>query len=122
VNAALRAWALTPAAWRALHAEDHANSFANQRLLIEARRALGDIPIIVLTAGPIDWGDHFSATQCVALDTLWVTLHEEHARLSSRGVRRDVRPCGHAIHLERPEVVTAAIHELLEMGGPRSAA
>jgi pimeloyl-ACP methyl ester carboxylesterase len=116
VNVALRNWALTPSAWRALYAEDLANSFANHRLLMDARRLLGDMPLIVLTAGPIDWGAGFSAAQRAALNALWITLHEEHASLSTRGVRRDVRPCGHAIHLEQPQVVTAAIQEVIEMG------
>ena len=115
VNAAMRAWAMTPAAWRALYAEDHANSFDNHRILTAARRPLGDMPIIVLTAGPIAWDTQFSADQHAALDALWTTLHEEHAALSPRGVRRDVRPCGHAIHLERPDVALAAIREVFDM-------
>ena len=118
VNAAIRDWCLKPASWRAFHAEDCALSHgANDRILAAARRSLGDLPLVVLTAGQITWSPDFTAAEVEAMTQLWSTFHEEHAALSTRGVRRDVPGCTHNIHVERPEVVAEAIKEVVALAG-----
>jgi pimeloyl-ACP methyl ester carboxylesterase len=114
VNDAVRGWRLKPAFWRALHAEDCALSHgANDRIVAAARRDLGALPLIVLTAGRIAWNPEFTSTEIEAMTGLWTTFHDEHARLSTRGVRRAVPESGHAIHIERPDVVVEAIREVI---------
>jgi hypothetical protein len=41
----------------------------------------------------------------------WVAAHDQVAALSSRGVHRRVDKAAHYIHLDRPDVVVAAIKE-----------
>jgi pimeloyl-ACP methyl ester carboxylesterase len=114
VNDAIREWCIKPASWRALYAEDFALSRgANDRILAAAQRSLGDLPLIVLTAGQITWSPEFTAGEVDAMIQLWSTFHDEHAALSTRGVRRDVLDSAHAIHVERPDVVVAAIRQVV---------
>lgn len=118
VNDAIRDWCLKPASWRALHAEDCALSNGdNDRIIAAARRSLGDLPLIVLTAGQITWSADFTADEVQAMTELWTMFHNEHAALSTSGVRRDVPDCGHSIHIERPEVVVEAIREVIDLSG-----
>jgi pimeloyl-ACP methyl ester carboxylesterase len=51
---------------------------------------------------------------------MWRNSHEALARLSTRGERRDVPGVGHMIPAERPDVVEAAIREVIAAAsGPR---
>jgi hypothetical protein len=43
----------------------------------------------------------------------WYARHEALAHLSSRGVHRIINGSGHAIQLEKPQVVTDAVDEVL---------
>jgi pimeloyl-ACP methyl ester carboxylesterase len=70
--------------------------------------ALGDIPLVVLSAGNTN-GRRLEA-------------HEELARLSRRGTHVVVRTAGHWIHLDEPEAVVAAIREVVEQARKRFAA
>jgi len=118
VNDAIRDWCLRPASWRALYAEDCAlSNGVNDRILAAAHRNLGDLPLIVLTAGRIVWHPAFAAQEIEAMKRLRILFHEEHAALSSRGTRRDVPDSGHSIHLERPAVVVDAIRDVIIMSG-----
>jgi hypothetical protein len=78
-----------------------------------SRRGLGELPLIVLTAGRIAWSPEFTSAEIEAMTGLWARFHDEHARLSNRGVCRDAPDSGHAIHIERPEVVIEAIREVI---------
>jgi pimeloyl-ACP methyl ester carboxylesterase len=121
VNDAVRGRQLKPAYWRACYAEECAISLGgNDRCLAAARRSLGDLPLIVLTAGArFDAAENpsFTSDEIKAATRLWTTFHEEYASLSSRGVRREVSGCGHAIHIERPDVVVEAIRDVIAMAG-----
>ncbi|MDP9109744.1 MAG: alpha/beta hydrolase [Pseudomonadota bacterium] len=76
------------------------SSFAQVRA---ARRPLGALPLIVLTA---------QQTLLQAGDD-WLDLHRELAALSSRGQQRTVAGAGHYIQLDRPDAVIEAIGEVI---------
>ena len=116
VNDAIQNACLNPAYWRALYAEDCALSYgANDRILAKAKRSLGELPLIILTAGRIAWDSAFTNAEVDAMTRLWTTFHDEHAALSTRGVRRDVPDSAHHIHVERPDVVVDAIQDVIAM-------
>ncbi|HVW70738.1 MAG TPA: alpha/beta hydrolase, partial [Steroidobacteraceae bacterium] len=80
-----------------------------------AWRSLGSTPLIVLTAGeppPVPLPPAAQA-QMPQLQAEWSRMHDEIAALSSRGVNRTVPGATHYIYLERPEVVAAAVLEVL---------
>jgi pimeloyl-ACP methyl ester carboxylesterase len=113
VNAAYRDMALRPSYWRTLAWEGSSLDGPSERELDAAKRDLSPKPLIVLTASD-------PARPCPEekepLMTMWRASHEKLARLSSRGVRRDVPDVGHMIPLEKPDVVVAAIREVIEAG------
>jgi pimeloyl-ACP methyl ester carboxylesterase len=69
---------------------------------------LGDVPLVVLSAGNTN--------------RRRLAAHEELARLSSRGTHVVVHTAGHWIHLDEPQVVVAAIREVVEQARKRFAA
>ena len=83
----------------------------------EARNAgaLGDVPLIVLTAGkfvtPPNPGD---AAEARAFHQTWVNeLQPKLARLSSRGRQIIIENSGHGIQFEAPDVLIGAIREIV---------
>lgn len=109
--------------WRAVRSESAATGKASADELGAARRSLtiaapdspplGDKPLIVLTAaGNALPRPGESSAQTQARHQLWRTMHDEIAALSTHGERRTV-DAGHAIPLERPDVVVTAIEEVL---------
>lgn len=79
-----------------------------------ARRPLGDIPVIVLTAAQSPQprpGD--SAVAAETRRRLWVEMHAEFAALSTRGECRTIADAGHNIPGDRPEAVIGAIEEVI---------
>jgi pimeloyl-ACP methyl ester carboxylesterase len=81
--------------------------------LERARRHLGTMPLILLTAANAVSMFGFPRAESQTAKALWETTHEELARLSDRGMRRDVPDCGHMIPVERPKAVIAAIREVI---------
>jgi pimeloyl-ACP methyl ester carboxylesterase len=64
-----------------------------------AMESLGDLPLVVLS------GDHHPAP--------YADWQSDLAQLSSRGLQLLAGDCGHWIHLERPELVTEAIRQVV---------
>ena len=62
-------------------------------------KSFGDLPLVVLS------GDHHPAP--------YADWQRDLAQLSSRGVQLLAGDCGHWIHLDRPELVTEVIREVL---------
>ena len=81
---------------------------------IEAAREwdLGDLPLIVLTAGLDEWEAGFPPDAAQRYAQMWLDLQRELAALSSRGQQRTVADSDHQIHERRPDLVIAAIREL----------
>jgi pimeloyl-ACP methyl ester carboxylesterase len=111
----------SPGFWRALRSESAAAGGASSDQVAAARRPLGepplgDMPLIVLTAGknllPRS-GETLAAAE--ARREIWRFMHDEIAALSTRGERRTVADAGHVIQVEKPEVVIAAIEEVLAL-------
>ena len=74
---------------------------------------LGAKPLIILTAGKSQ-APGLTPEELDAVHKVWVTLHDEMAGLSSRGVNRVVEGSGHYIHQEQPQVVVDAVFEALD--------
>jgi pimeloyl-ACP methyl ester carboxylesterase len=115
VNAAFRDRALRPSYWRTGVSEGRCLDGVSAAELEAAKRPL-DIPLIVLTAGRPPFGGA-TPQETAALAKMWRESHEELARLSKRGERRDVPGAGHMIPGERPDVVEAAIREVIAAAG-----
>jgi pimeloyl-ACP methyl ester carboxylesterase len=87
-----------------------------------ARRNFGDMPLIVLTRAPYQKQSNESQEMRDAKNRLWMELHDDLARLSTRGVNRVVPNAGHNIQLDQPAAVVDAIFEVLqEIAGSRGA-
>ena len=73
----------------------------------------GDKPMIVLTAAD-QTAPGLMPEEITALHRVWVTLHDEMAALSSRGVNRTVEGSSHYIHQLKPQVVVDAVAEAVD--------
>ena len=80
--------------------------------LQKVRRPFGSIPLIVLTGKPTIPGA--TAEESEAVYKVWMTMHDEMAALSTRGVNRVVPGASHYIQYEKPEAVIAAVNEVVE--------
>jgi pimeloyl-ACP methyl ester carboxylesterase len=116
VNTALRDESLRPSFWRTIASEGASLDGASMDELDAARRHLGRMSLLVLTAANAVSMFGLPPPEREAAKAVWETTHEELARLSDRGVRRDVPDCGHMIQIERPDVVVAAIREVIAAG------
>jgi pimeloyl-ACP methyl ester carboxylesterase len=87
----------------------------------EARTGLGDLPLVVLTAGEEQvLPDSIPEEDRRANAELWRELHRELAAESTAGRVEVVEGSGHMIHHQRPEVVVVAIREVVEAARARS--
>jgi pimeloyl-ACP methyl ester carboxylesterase len=112
VNAAVRDLALRPSYWRTILSEGRRLDSVSLVELEAVKRPL-EIPLIVLTAGRAAL-DGETPAEAAAIAAMWRASHEELARLSTRGERRDVADVGHMIPTERPDLVVAAIREVAQ--------
>jgi pimeloyl-ACP methyl ester carboxylesterase len=115
VSAAHAAQRTTPGFWRALRSEASAADGASSDEIAAARRPLGDMPLIVLTAGRFAPRAGETAAATDARRAVWRTMHDEIAALSTRGERREIEGAGHSIQIDRPDVVIGAIDEVLAL-------
>ena len=115
LNAARVAHRTSPGYWRAMQSEAAASDSASSDEVAGARRSLGDMPLIVLTRGMDTLRPEETSASAELRRQLWRTMHEEIAALSKRGERRTVEGAGHSIQLDKPEVVIAAVEEVLAL-------
>jgi pimeloyl-ACP methyl ester carboxylesterase len=87
------------------------DSIGQSMAQVRATGALGDMPLVVLSQDSDDRQPGFEYRK--SFHAAWEQLQEELARLSTRGVRRIARGSGHQIHRERPDLVVAAIRDVL---------
>ena len=99
---------------RAILAElQNALSPASTHEAAAARRPLGDIPFIVLTAGKDQANPGFTPEDTRNATAVWRQMHWEMTSLSTQGRRRFVDGSGHYIHLDRPQAVLDALADVL---------
>jgi pimeloyl-ACP methyl ester carboxylesterase len=73
---------------------------------VRATGSLGDIPLIVVSEAPPAAGrEQFLS--------IWYPMQDDLVRLSSRGSRVNAQGSGHMIALDRPDVVIAAIRDVV---------
>jgi pimeloyl-ACP methyl ester carboxylesterase len=106
--------------------------YASSQQVTDAKRNYGDLPLIVLTAGRADTAFLTTLSTLPAAMTStpedmvqlreeiarfirdgWGAGHDAYAALSTRGRNQLVPDSGHNIMVEKPEVVIAAIAEVL---------
>jgi len=92
--------------WRALASEYAASLHEG------ADWSLGDIPLIVLSAGARERSP-LPPEEADAVERVWTEGQEQLAALSSRGVRRTVPDSKHAIQWDRPQAVIDAVLEVV---------
>jgi pimeloyl-ACP methyl ester carboxylesterase len=107
MNAAHHDVALRASYWESLASEFA--SFIRDR----ADWSLGDIPLIVLSAGARDLRLPVPDAENEAVDRLWAQAHEELARLSTRGAMRIVPDSKHHMPMDRPQAVIDAVLEVV---------
>jgi len=92
------------AAYRKTHADQ----------VCAAQRWYGDMPLIVLSSTPrVPRADETQAHRD-AINRVWVSLFDQLAALSKRGVVRSVPDSTHNIQMTQPDAVNAAILEVLK--------
>jgi pimeloyl-ACP methyl ester carboxylesterase len=110
LKAALAAKRLASAEWRTLGSEMRSFRRVSSDQVEAAKRPLGDMPLIVLSAGR-----QAILPDLPGADTrlaAWRQMHAEAAALSTRGELRIV-DAGHNMHVEAPHFVVEAIAEVL---------
>jgi hypothetical protein len=76
--------------------------------------ALGDLPLVVLTRSPRSNMAPFLPPEiAAAAGPVWQALQADLAGLSSNGAHVRAEQGGHSLHLQEPELVMAAIRQVL---------
>ena len=90
-------------------------TFLQADQLMQGDPPLGDLPLIVLTAGlmPAPGSTPFNETD-LPVPEQQTRLQLELAGLSSQGEQRVIAGSGHSVHLDAPAEVIRAIHDLVE--------
>jgi pimeloyl-ACP methyl ester carboxylesterase len=114
VKAARRAQRTSSGFYRAARSEYANLAAATLDEMKAGRKTLGDMPLIVLSAGKFFPMPEESVHPAEAWREAWRTGHAEIAALSTRGERRIIA-AGHAIQWEKPEAVIAAVEDVLAL-------
>ncbi|MGC1784525.1 MAG: alpha/beta hydrolase [Acidobacteriaceae bacterium] len=121
LNTAMRTMALQPKLWEAMASELASEDPYDRDELRKARRSYGTMPLIVLTGGAqfkrYQKAIGLTDQQVVSAQLAWKEMHDAQAAQSSRGVNQMVPAAGHDIQVERPDVVSAAIQDVLRNTG-----
>ena len=100
--------------WEAGRSEE-VNAAVSDEQLRQARKSFGNLPLAYLTRGVspylVPGKPQSELNKATERDVL--AMHDEIARLSSRGTNRVVPGAGHSIHVDKPQAVIDAIDEVL---------
>jgi pimeloyl-ACP methyl ester carboxylesterase len=88
--------------------------FIRSAAQVRATRPLGSRPLVVLSHGRSPWPSDLPAGVTARLERVWSALQDQHARLSSDSVRVIGRSSGHFIQLDQPQLVIAAVQQVVE--------
>jgi pimeloyl-ACP methyl ester carboxylesterase len=94
--------------WRAHLAEYHAGD--ESRAQVRATGIIGKIPLVILARDPANPTDSFAK----AIQKAWDEGQQELRHLSTNSSQVMVNASGHNIQLDRPDVVIAAIHKVVD--------
>ena len=104
--------------WRDPDKNHEGVAFPASQAQAHAIDSLGEIPMLVLTSGvflreaPPELAGHRLAAH---LHMLWLEMHRELMQQSSNATQIVVETSGHFIQREQPEVIVAAIRQMVEM-------
>jgi pimeloyl-ACP methyl ester carboxylesterase len=84
--------------------------------------SLGDMPLAVLSHDPDKPSNELPADLAKPMNQAWEQMQQELAQLSTRGTRSVAKNSGHYIQLDRPDLVVAAVHDVVEQARANSAA
>ena len=102
-------------AWfAAIASESDAFSGLDSKETTGAKRSLGAMPLIVLTAADTSRTPGAPPAEVEAAGKVWSRLHDGIAALSTRGVNRQVEGSGHYIQMQKPQVVIDAVAEVVD--------
>jgi len=96
--------------------EEEGLDFPASASLMRLAWDLGDIPLIVLTAGRDEWEAGFPVDVADRYERLWLDLQVELAARSTRHLQIIVEESGHCIHDEAPAAVLDAIRRIIKGG------
>jgi len=110
--------ATRPSNYRAMLGELDAFTKLDSGELVAARekaglRPLGDKPLVILTAGT-QGAPGLSAQDTAAIHKVWISMHDEMAGLSTRGVNRTIEGATHYVHRDKPQVFLDTVFEVLD--------
>ncbi|MES2988391.1 MAG: alpha/beta hydrolase [Pseudomonadota bacterium] len=114
INDARRAQQLSPGYQRTAASELRSIESSSKEVDASSR-SWGAMPLIVLTAGQSNAGPDVAKDKQARLDAEWWAMHEEAARLSTRGEHRLVPKSSHFIPKDDPDLVVATIEELIRI-------
>ena len=106
------AQARRPSYWRTQISELQTLFTSTSQEVTDPPSPFGDRPVSVLTADLMSSGATPEAREMV--NAYWSLLHQEVARISTRGREERVPGSGHLIMLERPDVVISRIRDVAE--------
>jgi pimeloyl-ACP methyl ester carboxylesterase len=107
----LRAYLENPTPYQNPEGVDEVASTAQVR----ASGSLGDLPLVVLTAGNFDFAPpDFPADVVARQGQAWLEMQQDLARLSTNSTHIIVEESGHNIPKEQPQVVVDAIRQVIE--------
>lgn len=81
---------------------------------VSAAGGLGNLPLTVIRHGIPDLFTLMPSSQAEQAEQVWQTLQIELAQLSTNGQLLVAEKSGHGIQLEQPEIVVAAIRDMVE--------
>ena len=114
VNAHLMQSSSHPPLYRESLSEEEEAIGAGSDQVAASKRSYGDLPLIVLTApapdSPITNG---LDPEVIARGKIVTVMHDEVARLSSRGINRSVPGASHRMMLSAPQAVIDAVNEVV---------
>lgn len=115
INAAQRAYAITPR-WQAAVASERENVASVSVEQVRAtRKDYGDMPLFVLIHSPYPKRDDETQSERDLRTLSWERLHTRMAAMSARGVNMIVPNSGHYIQYDHPQVVVDAVLHALAL-------
>ena len=103
------------AEWEDPSTNDEGLDIAGSAAQVRAAGSLGDLPLVVITAGIDTWDEGFPVAVAAALEQDWHRLQRELVALSTRSRHVIAAESDHVIQEGQPELVVAEIYRLVEL-------